>query len=269
MKNLSILTEEFLEIGNLKSIKIIDMHTHMGGFYGLSLPNSKLKNMLATMKRLNIEFIVSVPNSALFDPDAGNREIQEAMAEHPEKIYGYYAVNPNLKNNIIAIDEAIKANSNYRGFKFLPDYHRYPLNGKNYELVLKYADDNHLTVLSHTWGVAMDGHSYSSVETIKDVLKNYKNINFIMGHSIQGQCDEAIDIAKEYPNAYLELTDTYRLNGMIEKMVNNAGSEKILFGTDLPWYNPAYCLGCILFSNIGDIDKKNIIRNNALRILKV
>ena len=92
--------------------------------------------------------------------------------------------------------------------------------------------------------------------------------SFLMGHSVQGRVDDAIEIAKKYDNAYLELTDTYHFNGIIEKMCERAGSEKVIFGTDLPWFDPAYGMGCILFARISDEEKINILRNNILRIIK-
>ena len=58
------------------------------------------------------------------------------------------------------------------------------------------------------------------------------------------------------------------VNGIIEKMVNEAGSEKILFGTDLPWYSPHYAAGSVLFSNISANDVHNIFHKNAENIFK-
>ena len=61
MKNRSTLAEEFMENGCLSSVPIIDTHTHMGGFYGSSLPRQELREMLGTMEQKNVEFIISVP----------------------------------------------------------------------------------------------------------------------------------------------------------------------------------------------------------------
>lgn len=267
MKNRSTLAEEFMENGCLSSVPIIDTHTHMGGFYGSSLPRQELREMLGTMEQKNVEFIISAPNSALFDPIAGNQEIEEAMKSHPDKIRGYFVFNPNYPATLDQIERAFQENKGYVGFKILPDYHKTRLDSEGYKLLFQYADDHGLLVLSHTWGTAMDGRSYSSIDAIRNVTERYRNLKFLMGHSAQGECDEAIKLAASQENVYLELTDTYRLNGMIEKMCGHAGSEKVLFGTDLPWYNPAYCLGCILFAHISDEEKKNIIRNNIVRLL--
>ena len=109
-------------------------------------------------------------------------------------------------------------------------------------------------------------------------------ITLIMGHSGFGEWDVSIGLAQDYENVYLELTAVYAthegivlnwcpekdfgigVNGIIEKMVENAGSEKILFGTDLPWYSPHYAAGSILYSHISEDDIHNIFHKNAERI---
>lgn len=268
MKNPSVLAKEFMEHGRMESEFIIDNHTHMGEFYGLSLPNGPVECMLKSMDKNHVKYILSAPNSALFDPCRKNADIEKVMKTYGERILGYYSFNPNFPDDMEEIDRAFRENPGYVGFKILPDYHCTMLTDKRYQRVFEYADKNHKLILSHTWGRAMDGISYSSMDMVSQVVETYPNLIFIMGHSAQGECDAAIAVAEKYENAYLELTDTYRLNGMLEKMCHRAGSHKVLFGTDLPWYDPAYAIGCILFADISDDDKRNILNRNSLRILK-
>lgn len=268
MNNPSALAREFLESGRLTSCPIIDTHTHMGPIYGLRLPNSSVDDMVKSMDRHNVEFIITAPHSALFATGTKNSEAEAAMRKYPGRIRGYFCFNPNYPNGISEIEAAFRDHPGYVGFKILPDYHKTRLDGGAYRAVFDYASERGLPVLSHTWGQAMyDGNAYSGIPMIRSVLSEYPKLVFIMGHSAQGQCDEAIEVAVKYENAYLELTDTYRINGLLEKMCRRAGSKKVLFGTDLPWYSPAYCLGCILFARITDEEKRDIIRGNILRIL--
>ena len=48
----------------------------------------------------------------------------------------------------------------------------------------------------------------------------------------------------------------------------NAGSEKIVFGTDMPWYSPHFAAGSVLFAHITDDDRHNILHRNAAKILE-
>ena len=254
--------EQFLETG-VSPIPIIDVHAHMGGVYGTSIPGGDVHGMIEVMNRENIEAIVASSHSALFDPGSGNRETEEAMALYPDRIKGYYAYNPNYEELYLKdISKAIE-NNGYIGFKFLPDYHGSSLSGGEYKTVLELADYYRLTVLSHTWG-GSPGNAPLQAESI---LKRYKGIKLIMGHSAPGELDRAIELAREYENVYLDLCDIHRHSGIVEKMADKAGADKILFGTDIPWYDPNYCLGSILFADIPDGDKLKIINTNGKRLI--
>ncbi len=89
-----------------------------------------------------------------------------------------------------------------------------------------------------------------------------------MGHSGYGEWDRAIGVARDYEHVYLELTAAYHVNGIIERMVREAGSHKILFGTDLPWFDPHYGIGCVVWAKIADEDRHNILHRNAERLLR-
>lgn len=263
MANQSRLAQEFMALGRLESLPIIDMHTHMGPFYGTYLPEAPLPRMLAEMERENIAWIVSAPHSALFDPIAGNREIVAAMAAHPAQIYGYYTVNPHYLEQLDEDLAKYDAIDNFVGFKLLPDYHKYPLTGDAFTPVYEFANERGLLLLSHTWG-----HSrYNPPQMIAELAVKYPNIRFLMGHSAPGETDYAIEVAAALPNVYLELCDTGRLNGLIGKMVREASSEKVIYGTDFPWYDPHYMLGSVLFSGIGDREISNIIHHNAVALV--
>ncbi len=78
---------------------------------------------------------------------------------------------------------------------------------------------------------------------VEEVAKQYPEVIILMGHSGYGEWDRAIGVARDYPNVFLELTAAYHANGIIEKMVKGAGSHKMLFGTDLSWFDPHYGIG--------------------------
>jgi predicted TIM-barrel fold metal-dependent hydrolase len=109
-----------------------------------------------------------------------------------------------------------------------------------------------------------------------------------MGHSGYGEWEVSVGAARDLPNVFLELTAVYAadnfallsfcpewrarasvpgISGIIEYMVEQAGSHKIVFGTDLPWYSPHYAAGSILFAHISDEDRHNILHRNAEKLL--
>lgn len=248
--------------------KVIDMHNHMGLEYCLYYPDHDADGMVKAMDESGIELIVSAPCEDLFDGSGKREQITDAMKRHPDRIRGYYSVNPLLGVDINEIERAFKENPGYVGLKLLPDYHRTNLNGEVYEPVFRFANQHKMLVLSHTWGISMNGESCNSADKIADILEKYPDITFLMGHSIQGQVEEAIEIANTFKGAYLDLCDTCRLNGVVEKMVKKAGSEKVIFGTDAPMQGYHFQMGAVIGARISKEEKRNILRDNALGILR-
>lgn len=262
MTNTSELARAYLETGR-SQIPIIDAHTHMGANYGTSLSIATADEMIALMDRENVACAFTSPHSALFDPSAMNRELEDAMSRFPGRFYGYFTFNPNYADRFNARLGDILTIPGYLGIKLLPGYHRYDLDGPAYDDVLDFALAHELPVLSHTWGEL----PYNAPKNAEGVLKKRPKLRLIMGHTSPGEAEAAITLAKTYPNIYLDLCDIHRHNGIVDRLVNAVGADRVLFGTDMPWYDPNYCLGSILFSRISDADKEKIIYKNAKTLL--
>lgn len=249
--------------------KMIDIHTHMGPEYPIYYPEHDADSMVAYMDECGVELIVSAPCEDLFVTGSVRKDITTAMRTYPDRIKGYFAFNPNTGATVQEMEKAFAENPGYVGLKFLPDYHRTNITDPSYADALAFANERKLIVLSHTWGLSMNAEQCNSAEKIRQIVETYPNLKFIMGHSIQGQSDIAIEIAKDYENAYLDLCDTGRFNGIIEKMVSAVGAEKVLYATDAPMQGYRFIQGAVLAADITDAEKKLIFRDNALRLLNM
>ena len=247
--------------------KLIDMHTHMGPEYCYYYPEHDADSMVRYMDECGVEMIVSAPCEDLFVKGFRRQDIANAMKKYPDRIKGYFSFNPNVPATAQEMEQAFRENPGYVGLKFLPDYHRTNINEGTYLDALAFANEKGLILLSHTWGLSMNGEQCNSADKIAWIMENYPNIRFIMGHSIQGQTELAVDIAKNFENAYLDLCDTGRFNGLVEKMVAEAGAHKVLFATDAPMYGYRFIQGAVLAADITDAQKKMILRDNAARLL--
>jgi predicted TIM-barrel fold metal-dependent hydrolase len=76
-----------------------------------------------------------------------------------------------------------------------------------------------------------------------------------------------VQLAQDFANIYLELTAVFDDRGVLEKLVCEAGSDRLLFGTDLPWFDPHHAIGVLLSADISDDDRHNICHRNAERLL--
>ena len=76
-------------------------------------------------------------------------------------------------------------------------------------------------------------------------------------------------VAREHENLYLELTAVLDDRGAMEKFVAAGLTNQLLFGTDLPWFDPHHGIGAVLSADIVDIDRHNILHRNAEALLGV
>jgi predicted TIM-barrel fold metal-dependent hydrolase len=263
MRNPSRLWQEYVEKGKAEGCPVVNSHAHYGPYQGIYFPGrGEAESMIKMMDRAGVVRAVCAAHAALVDPERGHAVMAEAIARYRGRLFGYWVINPNFPQKIEAQLRAFEQAEGFLGFKFLSDYHRYPITGPNYAPALQYANERGLPVLMHTWG----GSPYDGPALWAEVAEKYPRAKLLMGHSGYGQWDLALEMARKYDNIYLELTAAYHANGIIERMVREVGSHKVLYGEDLPWFDPQYAIGCVLCAHISDEDRHNILHRNAERI---
>ncbi len=284
--NPSPISREYLERGSSDSCPIIDMHGHVGPFYGCYLPSNSAEQMCRRMKRAGVRRIVCSHHSALAcDVELGNRAMQDIVVAHPDEFLAYWVINPNLPQVTARDLKTFHTRTGFVGLKFWPDYHLVPVNSPKYAWALEFADERALLVLVHTFGES----PFDAPELLGEVADRYPRARFLMGHSGYGEWEKSAAIARDLPNVYLDLTSVVQaldfsqmpggslmprvpaisphVNGLIEYMCAAAGSDKIVFGSDLPWYSQHYHAGAVLFARITDDDRHNSLHRNAERLL--
>jgi predicted TIM-barrel fold metal-dependent hydrolase len=260
------LVRAFLANGARDQCPIIDAHAHYGPYQAIYFPDGGRSDaMLRAMDRAGVRVAVISGHAALVHPARGNAEVAEALAAHPERLRGYLVVNPHYPNHMTqALAEfQVWQQRGFVGFKLHPSMHEYALTGQNYAPVLRYANEYRVPVLSHTWGA--DG--LCGTKQVREIVSRYPNLPFMAGHACYGDWEEAVALAAEHDSLYLELTAAYAVNGFIERAVAGAGAHKVLFGDDLPWFDPNYAIGCVLFASISDDDRQAILYGNAASLL--
>jgi predicted TIM-barrel fold metal-dependent hydrolase len=258
----SQLAQAFWEKGGQSDCPILDFHGHMGPNMGCHLPRKTAEQMLGTMDSCNVPMICFCGHQSLFS-EFGYLDDVKACRDHPGRFRAYF---PVLSNWADAPRDIARINENpdvYVGFKFLCDYFATKLSDPVHAPYFQYADDHRMLVLSHTWQTPLDG-----ADEGEKILQRYPNLVFIAGHSFHGEWDRAVQLANKYPNLYLELTAVADDRGVIDKFVKEAGSDRILFGTDLPWFTTLTCIGAVLSADITDDDRRNIFYRNGARLLE-
>lgn len=243
---------------------IIDFHGHVGQWDYLDLIDDP-DMMLPAMDAVGIDKSC-VFN--IFHPDGqtGNDETAAFVAGHPERFIGFAYVSPLLPDGMV--DELGRAveKLGFRAIKIYPPYGPYALDHPVWDPIYAFANERGLAVLSHT-----GPEETCQPQQWRDVAPRFPNANFVVGHSgnMAPYRGQAIAVAQNCSNVYLETCSTFRSPGVIEELVAGAGADRVLFGSDIPLMDPRPQIGKIITADIDDEAKRLILGENARRLLKL
>ncbi|MCC6904143.1 MAG: amidohydrolase family protein [Polyangiaceae bacterium] len=136
---------------------------------------------------------------------------------------------------------------------------------KLYALCAKYR----LPVLFHCGPVDIEtrlGRRLSQVRHYFRPIEKNPETTFVLGHSGALQLELALEIARRYPNVYLEISSQSLTN--VRKILDQADVSRVLFGSDWPFYHQAIPLAKLLIATVGrEALRPKVLHQNAARLL--
>lgn len=217
------LRERFFGDGKLDDCPVYDLHGHMGLLQGACLPRCTPEAMIAAMDRAGVRLTVFCHHDALLVAGIGNAINLAEARRFPDRLRAYCGINPNHVDQVARDVEQFDDNRDvYVGFKLLADYHKIPITDERAAPAWEKANADGLLVLLHTWG----GSSYDGPQLVRQCAQRYPDAQILMGHSCHGAWQEAVQLAREFANVYLELTAVLDDRGAVDLFVRQAGSHR-------------------------------------------
>ncbi len=230
-----------------------------------------IPNLLAEMDAMGLERVVVLPVAIdlPFNNDPTEQWLTQARASAaPERLVMFGSVLPGE-------GDAIEKLRRYKtlgvhGIKLHPPLqHVYP-DADESMAVYQECDRLGLPILFHSGRAGIEPESaqrYAEMKHYWAPVTEFPNLRFIFGHAgCRLDADEALAIAKEHPNVWLEISG----QGLphLEKMLQTIDADRILYGTDWPFYPLAPALAKVLMVTAHDQTvTRMILRENALRFL--
>ncbi len=257
------IPQKFWQDGRV-DFPIYDMHGHMGAHSAIYMNRCTPEKMAAHLRRCGISRLVFSHHESLWGCRRCVEDYKICQA-FPDLYRMYVSINPHFQDNIREDLAQFDRWSPYAvGLKILADYHKVHVTDKRYEYALDFAEERGIPVLFHTWG----GSEFDGGEIMLELVHKYHNLKFFLGHSIHDQWDKAVACVKESAgNVYLELTAIPGDRDIIEMLCRDAGSQWLLFGTDMPWFDEFQAIGGVVSADITEDDMRNILYRNAENLL--
>lgn len=219
---------------------IIDSHVHFGSSLGFSMPQ---KDVLTAMEKYNISKAI-VSNVSAVEVDTEHNPLPENeqipmlqtakdtidfAKANPGTIFAAIWVKPRLEQPSAELEYLLKIHPQFvKAIKIHPFYSALSFDSPQIEPYIELAELLELPVIVHT---ANDG--FSECKKVYNMAKKYPYTKFVMAHLELGtNNDEAIDLCTKLPNLFGD-TAWVPFEKAI-KFVKTAGSEKLMFGSDMP-----------------------------------
>lgn len=237
---------------------VLDAHAHLGVWYNFGQTEPTAQNLRRSIRSNGIDTLFASHTLALTGEVRRGNELCRAMREEIPSLYGYIVASPH---DAPALElERCGTDPFFRGVKLHPETHGYRLTDPNCEPIFLFAG-------SHAYPVLVHVMSDQEISDFCTIAARYPQVNFLMGHS-GGFANRihAVRSALPLANIYFDLTASVMLEGNLEWMVANAGADRILFGTDIPFLDPKHCIGQVLYSSLSASDKASIFSETARRL---
>lgn len=258
-----MISEKILNELPFDDIFIFDAHGHYGKHSSM-LQNDSFDGIVSTMDRMGVNAICVSSNMALeSDNHLGNQLTIDATKRHPGRIFGYAVPTPWYEDP--SFEELIIQNPGILGIKIHAAFQKSSIDNPGYTQAYEIANKRKLPILFHAWNVDF-------VMLAANVASTYKDATIILGHS--GFTDyraklAAIEAIKKNDNVLVDTAISATYDGSIEWIVSKVGSDRVLYGSDLPYFDCRHTLGKIALSKLSESDKLKILGENAKRIFRL
>ena len=251
---------------------LFDCHGHFGPEAGFHIPGTALDDFVAVLDRIGIDRVaVSTFTNGL---PYGNDAVAKAVRARPDRLVGYVRVNANYPKTMERELERCLDQPGFRGIKIHPYCDQVPVEDPRYEPVWKFAVARDVPVLSHTWQSLRYYDplcDFCTPARFARVLETHPEVKIILGHS-GGEYDgilEAIEVAKAFPNVYLDTASSRTYPGVVSMLVKEVGAERVLYGSDTPFLTPVTQVGKVVFAGITEEEKRLILGLNAAKLFRM
>jgi uncharacterized protein len=112
------------------------------------------------------------------------------------------------------------------------------------------------------------GKILTQVRRYANPIREFPGCTFVLGHAGALQNEEALELARRHENVYLEISG--QSVERIRRMIERGPVERMVFGTDWPWYHQAIGLAKVYLATEGNEHaRRAILYDNAARLLQI
>jgi predicted TIM-barrel fold metal-dependent hydrolase len=241
------------------SEKICDAHVHLGEsgpWQPYEEPTILIKELIRLFDKYTVERAIVFPNPNVGDKyPAMNDYIAECVKKHPKRLVGFGRTDPRRGEEAIKELTRIKEKLNLDGLKLHPMVECFRPDHPFFTKFFKQAAELNLPILFHT------GDGFSSPSLILAIATKHPKLPIILGHLKEG----CLGVMKSARNIYVETSGTIP---EIVEMAVEIDAERVLFGSDAPYYRYPVQMAVIDAARISSRERRKVYHDNFCRLFK-
>ena len=252
-------------------VPVIDMHMHIlhegmnGGGGAFRMAHGGPAGTFRRLKRLGVVGggFMSWNGTVGMDSAPGNDCVRAALDTAPPGYWGLATFDPvhYSQDELRKMIPAVYGDPRFIGMKPYVmagvEYHH-----RSYDLWWQYGERHGLYA-----GIHRNRNDFLEVSTL---AKKYPRVRWVVYHcgADYATAAQSIECMREHANVYAEITLTPVTHGIVDYLVEHAGADRILYGSDLPMRDPRQQLGWVVFSRLRPEEKIKVLAGNACHVLE-
>jgi predicted TIM-barrel fold metal-dependent hydrolase len=194
-----------------------------------------------------------------------------------DRLLPFVTVNPAVMggaDSAAHVDELIREHG-ARGMKLHPIAIRTHADDPALQPVFAVAQDAALPIVLHS-GPDIRQFGWSMPRSLASILDTFPRLPLVLAHLGGAAWAETAEIAAAYPAAWFDLSEVVNWIGAPEapsstqvvELIRAIGVERVVTGSDFPWYDPAVTVEIVeSLPGLDDDDRRALLGENAARLI--
>lgn len=226
-------------------------------------------HLLKEMSLFGVKGISLAPIEIPIRSRHARQTLAACAASGDPRLIPYAGVHPQTPNCEKRIADQIAQGA--KGLKYHPEFQFCAPDNPRAMKIFEACEKLGVPVLSHSGCTGQEPpfmQKLAAMERYDIIFKTFPNLQFILGHAGIKFNDEAIAFANKYPQVWLDLAG--QTTPQIREIVKRADHDRILYGSDWPFYPMAVTLARTLVA-LEDFPqaREKVMHDNMERLLKL
>jgi len=249
-----------MKLNELEKYRVIDSNTYFGFYPGRGV-DSSLERLLRLMKNYRISRSITLSLRGIFyDFVAGNEETLKICSSRRELIPAAVIDPRRYINCFDEIDKRVS--QGFKLFRFFPNFQRWPIEYITFYEILKRINEYGVPVMISIPNPGDTTKLYTAIKELDlPIILSGLNDAYIF-------FSELLTVCKLKENLYVE-THCFTTPDAYELFVREVGPDKIIYGSGSPLTYIGSSLNSLMNSDVSERDKKLILRENILKLIKL